>query len=561
MPQPSTPAEPMGMRPSGARDAMPSRGLPWPPVAASAVLLGLTAAIIGRMRAMTEGHYVYPLDDSYIHMAMAKTLARHGSWGLSAGHFDPASSAPIWTLLLAGLYRLGGVHVWGPLVLSGIASVMVIALGERVLRPYVATPVLRATVLLGIAWIIPLPALIVTGMEAPLHAFLTLLLTWTVVERLAAPPRDRRPSAPSFDLGVGALSLLCMLTRFESAFLIAVLASAAWVKGRRRTALALAAGTLGALGSYAAVALPQGGLWLPNAVLLKPAVTHLHTGADWAAFLWRIPEQLTRPPNAHLSALLLAAIYLLLPRPSITGPRVAVARGLLAVFVPALLFHVQFADLGWFFRYEAYLVTLGAVAITAAVAAGLGALPHTAARWRGPLRAALVLGCVVLAVPLVVRAARSMRKPPLAARNIYEQQFQMGRLIRDAFGGQVAAVNDIGAVGYLGEIQIVDLIGLGTTSVARAMRAGRWDRDAIERLCRERRVRVALVYESWFANMGGLPRAWRRVGRWTIRDNIICGDRTVSIFATDPLDEDRVREALRAFTPRLPRRVSVDIPG
>jgi hypothetical protein len=60
--------------------------------------------------------------------------------------------------------------------------------------------------------------------------------------------------------------------------------------------------------------------------------------------------------------------------------------------------------------------------------------------------------------------------------------------------------------------------------------------------------------------MGGIPRSWRRVGRWTIRDNIICGDDTVSIFATDPLDADRVREALSAFTPRLPRRVMVDLP-
>ena len=536
------------------------RRLPWPPAIASVALLALTSALIWRMLAMTEGRYIYPIDDSYIHMAMAKTLARHGSWGLSAGQFDPASSSPLWTLLLAGLYRLCGVHAWGPVALAALSSLSLIALGERILREYVVAPFLRALVLLGVAWIIPLPVLIVTGMEAPLHAFLTLLLTWTVVQRLAVPPRDAGAGAPSFELGVGALSLLCVLTRFESVFLIAVLAAAAWAMGRRRTALALAAGTLGAIGGYAAFAIPRGGLWLPNAVLIKSAVANLHSRAAWTEFLLRIPGLVMRARDAHMTALLLAAAYLLAPRPSIAGPRAAVARGLLAVFAPAALLHIQFADIGWFFRYEAYLVALGAFAIASAVAAGLGALPSAGRRWHGPLRAAVVLGCAVLAAPLVVRTARSMQRPPLAARNIYEQQFQMGRLVRDCFGGQGVAVNDIGAVGYLGESPIVDLFGLGTTSIARARRAGRYDRGFIEQFCRGSRVRVALVYESWFGKMGGMPRSWRRVGRWTIRDNIICGDDTVAIFATDPRDADRVRAALKSFTPRLPVRVSVDIP-
>src|SRR5882762_8810665 len=128
MAPPSMPADSNDARPSAERTSMLARVLPWPAALASVALLALTAALIGRMRAMTEGHFVYPLDDSYIHMAMAKTLVRHGSWGLSPGQFEPASSSPLWTLLLAGLYRLGGVHAWGPVALAAISSVMVIVL-------------------------------------------------------------------------------------------------------------------------------------------------------------------------------------------------------------------------------------------------------------------------------------------------------------------------------------------------------------------------------------------------------------------------------------------------
>src|SRR5436309_15257019 len=192
-----------------ARGPLPPRGLPWPAAIASIALLALTAALIGRMRALTEGHFVYPLDDSYIHMAIAKTMARHGSWGLTAGQFEPASSAPLWTLLLAGLDRLGGVHDWGPVALAALSSVMLIALGERILRSSFATPLVLVLALLGIACVVPLPALIVTGMEAPLHAFLTLLLSWIVVRRAVEPRAQPDAADPAFDLGVGALALLC----------------------------------------------------------------------------------------------------------------------------------------------------------------------------------------------------------------------------------------------------------------------------------------------------------------------------------------------------------------
>src|SRR4051794_10962657 len=85
---------------------------------ALAVLWIALAALLAQTLPRTGGHLVYALDDPYIHMAIAKNLAFHGVWGVSADAFSSASSSPLWTLLLAGLFKVFGNHPGIPLVLN-----------------------------------------------------------------------------------------------------------------------------------------------------------------------------------------------------------------------------------------------------------------------------------------------------------------------------------------------------------------------------------------------------------------------------------------------------------
>ena len=66
----------------------------------------------------TGGVFAYALDDAYIHMAMAQNFAEHGVWGPTRYEFVSASSSPLWTATLAGLFAATGVHELWPLLLN-----------------------------------------------------------------------------------------------------------------------------------------------------------------------------------------------------------------------------------------------------------------------------------------------------------------------------------------------------------------------------------------------------------------------------------------------------------
>ncbi|RMG23951.1 MAG: hypothetical protein D6730_13485, partial [Bacteroidetes bacterium] len=51
-----------------------------------------------------QQHLIYPLDDTYIHLSLAKHLATTGNWGLSPGTFNSCGSSLLYVPLLAGLF-------------------------------------------------------------------------------------------------------------------------------------------------------------------------------------------------------------------------------------------------------------------------------------------------------------------------------------------------------------------------------------------------------------------------------------------------------------------------
>jgi hypothetical protein len=166
---------------------------------------------------------------------------------------------------------------------------------------------------------------------------------------------------------------------------------------------------------------------------------------------------------------------------------------------------------------------------------------------------ALALGALcILALGFWDRTCSSLWRTPLASHNIYAEQWQMARFVRRFYSGSVLALNDIGAVNYLSDIECVDLFGLATVEVARMKLAGRFETASIRALNAARGTRIALVYTGWFTSPAPLPTDWIKVGEWTIPDNVICGGDTVSFYSVDPSERLRLADNLRMFGSTLP---------
>src|ERR1700722_15706920 len=102
-----------------------------PLVTAVAVFLGLLALLEYRVLHLTGGTFMYPLDDTFIHMAVAKNLAFQGNWGIAGHEFESASSSVLYTLLLATLFKLFGAKIIIPFVINLLAGCILLAVVQR----------------------------------------------------------------------------------------------------------------------------------------------------------------------------------------------------------------------------------------------------------------------------------------------------------------------------------------------------------------------------------------------------------------------------------------------
>jgi hypothetical protein len=341
------------------------------------------------------------------------------------------------------------------------------------------------------------------------------------------------------------------MARFEGVFLVAIASCLALCRRRHGIAALIAmAGALPVL-AYALVSVSAGWLPLPSSVVMKAPLSDLSTAGGIVERLgYGVVGRALDSPHI-LALIVLAAVILLLLR---RRDRTAWSReGLvLLIFIATTLAHLQLARTGSFFRYEAYLVAFGVFAV------GIGAPEWWAAQG---VRLGHKIGMAILLalclVPALQRSARAHADAPEAVRCIYEQQRQMATFVREYYQGQSVVANDIGAICYRTDIDLLDFVGLGTRefTVERVRRkldgeGSFCSAEFIRGEARRRGANLAMVYDNKIG--ANRPAEWVRVGAWTIRDNVVCGSATVAIYATSDSTKDRLMSQLESFSKRLP---------
>jgi len=557
---------------------------------ASAVYLLLTALLVGLCIARNHGVFVYPLDDTYIHMAIAKNVALHGVWGISQNEFANASSSPAYTALLSATYWLLGVHTSLPLLLNVFFGLMLI-LGFALFVAKWWTESRwqwRLAAAIAMILLLPLPVLTVIAMEHVLHAAVILLLaesffdavSWfrLPLSQLHCVPllaRDGSASAGRSLSGVetnpdehaawrlAILAATSMLIRYETGFVLLPMLIVLALRRKWVAALAVAISATVAVVAVGLIFVHYGGTLLPNSVLIKSSaiIDRLSQGDILGAVSFAFVNafrKLTREPLLALCCVVMG-LLVIGRRSSVANNhpsnsnhpsryptwRDTEAPAAFAICASAFALHLLSTVPVWFFRYQSYLAALCCAGLVVALSNGLGS---------GFRRKLVTAMLALLVIGSVARMWYAFEKVPQASQNIHDQQYQMARFLRDYYTGQAVAVNDIGAVGYFVDVETVDLYGLGNNRIAKLRRSGKFGATEIESVCKSYRVGTAILYDKWFPNM---PKSWQRVCRWTIPNNYICGGDTVSFYATTPSSAPDLRRNLTSFARKLPKDVVV----
>lgn len=503
---------------------------------AALALVAATAALYLGAARLVVGELGYPLDDAWIHQTYARNLAHFGEWSFVPGSPSAGSTSPLWTLLLAIIYRLpGDPHVWTyALGLAGLlatawagARLSLAIFGEHRLARWLAAAVL-------VEWHLAWAAL--SGMEILLYTFLAILLLALAL----APDTPRRPFL------WGMVGGLLTLTRPEGVWLVGLIGCLllfrTWRDHLGQLALALglyAAGCLIVVAPYILANWQLTGRPLPNTFYAKQAEYRILietlppwkrllalawlpwigaqvlflVGLVWVALRWvggRRSE--VEDQNATIRPLLM------------TGNRQRTDRSV-RLLVPALwalgLVLVYALRLPVTYQHGRYLMPV----IPIVLLYGLWAFRALVTSAPRLLSRSLEISAVLLFLLFWLRGGLAYAEDT----NIItcEMVATARWLASETEPTDLIAAHDIGALGYFTHRPLLDLAGLISPETIPLLR----DEPGLLSLMQARGVRYAVFFPDWYPALAASP-ALRLVAQQACSSTQAAGQQSLAVYAT-----------------------------
>ncbi|WP_430938562.1 hypothetical protein [Rhodovulum sp. YNF3179] len=504
------------------------------------MIFALGAALVLRAALdATFGRLIYVLDDPYIHLALAENIAR-GHYGINLSEPSSPSSSVLYPFLLAPFFALGLREV-PPLLIALLAQGVAVFVLARFLWDELLTgigmPRTRLVIAALAALLLPLAinswGLPFTGMEHSIHVLTTVLV---LVGLHATSQGDRTLYL------VPAIWLNAMI-RFEGfALSTAAILALFFLRRPREAGAALGLTGMSVL-AYAGFMKSLGLPLLPSSVMVKSDASANLVGGDLLPIVAALGETIATSLGKYWGVLF--AVVGLAGLPLALRPSASQAyRVLYLVGASALLAHLALGKYGGIGRYESYGAAIAVILVTLVVREALSA-PR--------LRHGVVFSLLVIcAIPFSGTAVLV----PAAARNIYDQQYQMHRFATEFFPERVA-VNDLGWVSFENDTYVLDLHGLGS-EVSRRIQAetGGHTADTLRRLTERHDVEFVMIYDQWFEEVAEKP--WCLVGVLGTSAVIAAGSE-VSIYVVDPAKMPEIQAALRDWRSSLPETAGLEL--
>ena len=524
----------------------------WPLVTALSILWVITLLFLVVSLKLNQGHFVYGLDDAYIHMSIAKNFALHGVWGVTPYGFSSSSSSLLWTLLLSFIYYIIGVNVFVPFILNIILGTITIFLVYYILRFYRIIPIYNLMVLFGVIFFAPIPYLIFIGMEHILQIILVISFVFLSVQILTSS--SIRPLNYYLLL---ILTVPLAMVRYESLILIFFIAFLFILKKKFTYSFPIIALAIIPLAVYGVISILNGWSFLPNSVILKSYFTNTitTTSINYLSYFYSILPDTISTIITYLLAMIFALILLSIATFRFKKSKTIWEVPTIWLILSGLLIIIQliFINNDWILRYTSYLIVMGLIALI------LGVYDYLPKKFSFkfnkksiPKYLGISLIVILLLSPFAFKTYY-LTIIPQSTNNIYEQQYQMASFLSEYYPNGSIAANDIGAINYFTNIECLDLVGLSSNDVAQAHENNTFNAQELNNLANQHHVQIAIIYEEWW--VGDIPSNWIKVGEWTTPHDVILGNDTVSFYATSPQYETELIENLKSFSPQLPKDI------
>jgi hypothetical protein len=507
------------------------------------------AIITGKVLTYTHGVFMYPFDDTFIHLTIADNLTK-GTWGINQNQFASASSSVLYTIVLA-VCRIFCRSSLVPFAVNCLAGIFVLLSLHFWLRKHLVNSLAQGAIFLLVIFFTPLPLMIISGMEHTLQCLFSFLFIAYFSDWLQESNESEVPLRV-LPMKVLIFAVLASTIRYEGLFLIAIACVLLAFYKRILPALVLGLVAVLPLVLFGLISVSHGNYFLPNSVLVKSGTFNY---AGPLRMVYDILFDRLMYARNGMPALASQRLLLIIPMVYLLFKRfLAPTYFFILVFVfGAAVLQLSFASTGYLYRYEAYLFFC-AMVIIPVIFYKYGRfvflqVDSIVSRLTGSL---LVF---FLFFPVVLRSVTALDKTAQACINIYDQQYQMALFTNKFYNGSTVALNDIGAVGYFTGAKIVDMWGLASPEVAKSKKQHYWTGPFLNSLVKAEHVQFSMIYDSWFPD--SLSKNWSKAATWKIQNNIICGDSIVSFYSINPIEKPVLQERLRMFQGQLPASVVV----
>ncbi len=487
-----------------------------------------------------------PLDDGWIHARFAQNIAREHGFSFNPGEPTSTTTSPLWTLLLALGYRLTGEHLFTGIAINCALCLALLALVYKLCLTLSPNRWLALSAALVAAVTVPLQWWALSGMEPPLYATLALLGIFLHLR----PGRDgvarELPATVVFSLA--ALARPEMLLLFPLAMLDRLLSArersvAGWLKE-----LAVNVPV------YAVLIAPLFAYNYRVSGYLLP--TSYYSKLQWGG----ISGMLAGAPVSPISAIILyplrelaGVMYAWLKDNCILGSTFVLGFGCVvqgwrragaserrSLLIPLLLVAqpLAWAMVGGYrppdHQSQRYLADLNPLFVLVGMVGAWWVIERLPSLGRPLPR--VVLLAAVLAASLIRQPAGAWTYA-MNVKNTTQMQVAVGRWLEaNAPADSLLAVNDIGAIGYLTDMRVLDLQGLVTPEVLplrdmRSMLDGTAPAKMFDFIV-SHRPDYLVVFPQWYPELDQRRDLFTPVHVVELKDNITNGSNVMVVYRT-----------------------------